>query len=51
MKTINDVLYFLNKLDYVGCVERDGYEQFNCVKKVLLDHFWDFNSQKNRHVI
>ena len=39
-------MHFLNKLDFVGYTERDGYEQFNCIKEILLDEVWDFNSQK-----
>ena len=37
MKTINDVLHFLNKLDLAGYLESDDYEKFNCIKKVLAD--------------
>ena len=32
MKNINEVLHFLIKLDFVGYMEKDGYEQFNCIK-------------------
>ena len=46
METINDVLHFLNKLDFVGYLESEDYEKFTCNKKVLTDEFQDVNSEK-----
>ena len=46
MKTINEVLHFLNKLDLVGYLEDSDYEKFNCIKKVLTREFQDENSDK-----
>ena len=46
MKTINEVLHFLNKLDFVGYLRSAKYEKFNCIKKVLLDEFQDVNAEK-----
>ena len=46
METINDVINFLNKLDFAGYLESSDYEKFNCIKKVLTDEFQDVNSEK-----
>ena len=46
METINKVLHFPNKLDFVGFLERVDYEKINCIKKVLTDDFQDVNSEK-----
>ena len=43
MEMINDVLHFLNKLDFAGYLESDVYEKFNSNKKVLTDEFQDVN--------
>ena len=37
LKTINEVLHFLNKLDLVGDLERDDFENFNCIKKLIAN--------------
>ena len=31
METINEVLYFLNKIDLVGCLESNDYDKFNWI--------------------
>ena len=46
MKTIYEVLHFLNKQDFVGYFESNDYEKFNCNKKVLTREFQDVNSDK-----
>ena len=46
MKTRNEVLHFLNKLDLVADLERDAYKTFQCIKKVLATDFQDFNTEK-----
>ena len=46
MKTINEVLHFLNKLDFVGYLENDENEKFSCIKKVLTNEFQDLDSEK-----
>ena len=33
MKTINEVLHLLNKLNFVGYFEDDDYEKFGCIEK------------------
>ena len=32
MKTINDVLHFINKLDFPAYLESDDYKKFECIK-------------------
>ena len=46
MKTINEVLHFLNKLDFAGYLESCDYEKFSCFKKVLTSEFQDLDSEK-----
>ena len=47
MKTINEVLHFLNKLDLVSYLERDEFKYFNCFKKVLTNKFRDLHTDKS----
>ena len=51
MKTKNDVLHFLNKLDFDGYLESVDYEKFSCIKKVLTDEFQDVNSEKLKNLL
>ena len=51
METINDVLHFLNKLDFVVYLENDDYENFICIKKVLTDEFQDVNLEKSIYML
>ena len=51
MKTINDVLHFLNYLDFVGNLRRDDYSNFNQTKKVLKDSFRDVDSEQLIHML
>ena len=37
METINDVLHFLNHIDFIVDLENDENEKFNCVRKVIRD--------------
>ena len=46
MKTRYEKLHFLNKLDLVADLERDEFENFNCIKKVLAKDFRDLNTEK-----
>ena len=39
METINDVLYYLNKLDFTDKVNDDDFENIVCVKKYFLESF------------
>ena len=46
METLNDVLYFLNKLNFTGYLESDDYEKNNGVREIIVDQFQDVNSLK-----
>ena len=46
MKTKNEVLHFLNKLDLVAKLEIDEFENFICIKKVLANDFRDLHTEK-----
>ena len=51
MKTINDVLRFLNYLDSVADLENHEYSNFGCVKKVLKDNFQDLDLEQLIHML
>ena len=42
MKTSNDMLCFLNKLDFTDNVNDSNYENLRCVKRVLVKEFEDY---------
>ena len=42
METINDVLYYLNKLDFTDEVNDDDYKNLSCVKRILVKEFEDY---------
>ena len=46
MKTLNEVLHFLNKVDLIADLERDEIKNFNCFKKVLMNEFRDLYTEK-----
>ena len=46
METINDVLYYVNKLDFTDNVNDSDYENLRCVKRVLVEEFEDYNVLK-----
>ena len=46
METINDVLRFLNDLDFVGYLRSDEYSSCNHTKKVSKDKFQDVDSEQ-----
>ena len=45
MKTMNDVLHFSNKLDFVAELENCEYKNFDCIKKNFTDDFQYDNSE------
>ena len=45
METINVVLHFLNKLDFVAYLEGSDYEKIICIKKVKTTEFQDVDSE------
>ena len=46
METINNVLHFLNHLDFVAFLRNDEYNNFIHTKKVLKDILQDVDSQQ-----
>ena len=51
METINDVLYFLNKLDFTDIVDDTIFENLRCVKRILVREFEINNLSKLIHVL
>ena len=39
METVNDVLYYSNKLDFSDKVNDDDYENLRCVKRIIIREF------------
>ena len=46
METINDVLYYLNKLDFFDIINDTDFENLRCVKRLLVKEFEDYNISK-----
>ena len=46
MDSINDVLYYLNILDFTDRVSNDDFENLRCVKKNLVKEFDEYNLNK-----
>ena len=51
METINDVLHFLNYLDFVADLKSDDYRKFNYTKKLSKDNFQDVDSEQLIHLL
>ena len=51
METINDLLYFLNKLDSTDKVNDDDLENLRCVRRILVREFEDYNLDKLLQVL
>ena len=51
MKTINDLMYLLNQLDFDSYSEGSDDEKFNYIRKTLIDVFEDFNSVKSKNML
>ena len=51
METINDVLNFLNYLDFVADLGSGEYSNFNLIKNVLIDNFQDTDSEQLIHML
>ena len=43
MEKINDVLYYLSKLDFTDKVKDGGFENLRCVKRKLVREFEEYN--------
>ena len=46
METLNDILYFLNKLDFLDKVIDDDFEYLRCVKRILVREFEEYKPDK-----
>ena len=46
MKTVNDIMYFISELFFVGYLEEGDYKKFDCVRNILVDEFQDLDSKK-----
>ena len=40
-ETINDALYYLNKLDFTDKVDDSDYGNLRCVKRIVVEQFED----------
>ena len=45
MKTVNDIMYFINDLYFKGYLGEDDYKKFDCVRKMLLSEFKGVDSE------
>ena len=46
MKTVNDIMDFINDLFFVGFLEEDDFKKFDCVRNLLVDEFQEADSKK-----
>ena len=46
METIDDVLYYLNKLDFTDKINETDFENLRYVKRILVKEFADYNVSK-----
>ena len=46
MKTVKDIIYFIDELFFLGYFEEDDYKKFDCVRNLLVDEFQDRDSKK-----
>ena len=46
METVNDILYYLSKLDFTDKINDTDFEDFRCVKRKLVTEFEDYNVSK-----
>ena len=51
METINDVLFFLYKLDFTDKVNDDDFEIFGCLQRILVREFEDYILDKLMQVL
>ena len=51
METINNLLHFLNYLDFVADFRSDDYSNFNHIIKVSKDNFQDVDSEQLIHML
>ena len=46
MKTVNDIMCFINDLFFIGYLKEDDFRKFECVRNILVDEFRDLDSKK-----
>ena len=51
METINDLLHFLNYLDFVADIRNEEYNNFNHIKKFLKYSFQDVDYEQVIHML
>ena len=51
MKTINDLLLLLNKIDLDIFLECKDEENFNCIMRTLIDDFEKFDSVRIENIL
>ena len=50
MKRINDLFFFLNKLDFICYLEgNDDEKTFSFIERVVIFEFEEFNSEKSKN--
>ena len=45
MKTVNDIMYFINELYFVGILREDDYKNFDYVRNILVSEYKDLSSE------
>ena len=43
METVNDILYYLNQLDFTDNINDSVYENLRCARRILVNEFEDDN--------
>ena len=46
MKTVNDIMFFINKLIFVEYLEEVDYKKFICVRGVIVGEFRNLDGKK-----
>ena len=47
----DDLLYFLNKIDFDSYLKRRGDENFNYIRRILIHEFEDNTSVRIKHLL
>ena len=51
MKTINDLFYLLNKIDFDRYLKSNDDEKFKKIEKILIDDINDFTSYRVKNIL
>ena len=46
METIKDVLYFLNRVEFINNDESEDYKNFQNIRKIIVDEFVNYDTHK-----